>query len=182
MFKPIIILDEKDKRVRAKNSDVTFPLKSEYKKMIKDSIKHLTYSQIPEYEEKYSLRPGMGVAFPQLGINKNIIIIVHEVEDGIFDEYVFINPKIVSKSEELIACEMGEGCLSVERDVEGHVARHARITIEGYDMNGKKIKLRAREELAVAFQHEIDHLNGVLFFDRIDKKKPFYNEAEMRLI
>ncbi len=182
MFKAINILDEKDKRVRAKNSDITFPLKREYKDLIHKSIKHLTYSQLPEYEEKYNLRPGMGVAFPQLGINKNIIIIVYEVDEGIFDEYVFINPKIVSTSEEMIACEMGEGCLSVEREVEGHVARHARITIEGYDMDGKKIRVRAREELAVAFQHEIDHLNGILFFDRIDKKKPFFTETEIRLI
>ena len=48
--------------------------------------------------------------------------------------------------------------------------------------DGNKIKVRAREELAVAFQHEIDHLNGILFYDRIDKNKPFYNEGEIRLI
>lgn len=182
MFKKLDILDEKDKHLRKKSIDVTFPLSKEDKKLIQRAIDHLTYSQIEKYEKKYDLRPGMGLAFPQLGLNKRIIIIVHEVEDGIFDNYVFINPKIVTESTEMIAAEAGEGCLSVNREVDGHVPRHARVTVEGYDEDGNKIRVRAREELAIAFQHEIDHLNGILFFDRIDKKKPFFTEDEMRLI
>ena len=182
MFEKLNILDEKDKRLRKISQDATFPLTKDDKKLIKQAIDELTYSQIEELAEKYSLRPGMGLAFPQLGLNKRIIIIVHEVEDGVFDEYVFVNPKIVSYSEEMIAAEVGEGCLSVNREVEGHVPRHARVTVEGYDIDGNKIKVRAREELAIAFQHEIDHLNGILFYDRIDPKKPFFNENEIRLI
>ena len=182
MFKKLNILDEKDKRLRTISKDATFPLSKEYKKLIQQSIDELTYSQIEEYSEKYNLRPGMGLAFPQLGINERIIIIVHEVEEGIFDNYVFINPKIVSYSEEMIAADVGEGCLSVNRDVDGHIPRYARVTVEGYDEDGNKIKVRAREELSIAFQHEIDHLNGILFYDRIDKNKPFYSEDEIRLI
>ena len=82
----------------------------------------------------------------------------------------------------MIAVEAGEGCLSVNREVEGHVLRFARVTIEGYDINGEKIRIRAREDLAIAFQHEIDHLNGILFFVRINKKKRFFTEKEVRLI
>lgn len=182
MFKKLDILDEKDKRLRMISKDATFPLNKEYKKLIQRAIDELTYSQIEEYEKKYNLRPGMGLAFPQLGINERIIIIVHEVEEATFDNYVVINPKIVSYSEEKIAVDAGEGCLSVNRDVEGHVPRHARVTIEGFDEDGNKIRIRAREELSIAFQHEIDHLNGILFYDRIDKNKPFYTEDEMRLI
>ena len=182
MFKKLDILDEKDKRLRMVSKDATFPLNKEYKKLIQRAIDELTYSQIEEYEKKYNLRPGMGLAFPQLGINERIIIIVHEVEEATFDNYVVINPKIVSYSEEMIAADAGEGCLSVNRDVEGHVPRHARVTIEGFDEDGNKIRIRAREELSIAFQHEIDHLNGILFYDRIDKNKPFYTEDEMRLI
>ena len=182
MFKKLNILDEKDKRLRMKSIDATFPLSKEEKQLIPRSIDHLTYSQIESYSKKYNLRPGMGIAFPQLGINKRIIIIVHEVEDGVFDNYVFINPKIVSTSNEMIAAEAGEGCLSVNREVEGHVPRHARVTVEGYDEDGNKIKVRAREDLSIAFQHEIDHLEGILFYDHINKKKPFYLESEMRLI
>ena len=182
MFKKLDILDEKDKHLRTKSVDVVFPLSRDDKKLIQRIIDHLTYSQIEEYEKKYDLRPGMGLAYPQLGINKRIIVIVHEYEDGKFDNYVFINPKIVSYSEEMIAAEVGEGCLSVNREVEGHVPRHARVTVEGYDEDGNKIRVRAREDLAIAFQHEIDHLDGILFFDRINKDKPFFNENEIRLI
>ena len=182
MYKKLDILDEKDQRLRKVSVDATLPLSKEYKKIIKNIITELTYSQIEEYEKKYDLRPGMGLAFPQLGINERIIVIVHEVEDGVFDEYVVINPKIVSNSTEMIASEAGEGCLSVNRDVDGHVKRYARVTVEGYDEDGNQIRIRAREELAIAFQHEIDHLNGILFYDRIDKKHQFYTEDELRLI
>ena len=183
MFKPLCILDEKEKILRQKAKEVTdFPLSKEEKKIIQHIIDQLTFSQIEEYEKKYKLRPGMGLAFPQLGISKRVIVIVHEVEDGKFDNYVFVNPVIVSNSEEMIAAEAGEGCLSVNREVEGHVKRYARVTIEGYDEDGNKIRVRAREELSIAFQHEIDHLNGILFYDRIDKKHKFYTENELRLI
>ena len=182
MFKPLKILDEKHKILRQTSKEVTFPLSKEDKSIIDNIIKHLTYSQIEKYSEKYDLRPGMGLAFPQLGLLKRIIVIVYEYEDGKFENYVIINPKIISHSEEMVALETGEGCLSVNREVEGHVPRYARIRITGFDTDGNKISLRAREDLAVAFQHEVDHLNGILFFDRIDKNKPFYNENEIRLI
>ena len=182
MFKKLDILDEKDKRLRMISKDATFPLSKEEKELIKRAIDELTFSQIEDLAEKYELRPGMGLAFPQLGINKRIIIIVHEVKEGVFDEYVFVNPKIVSYSNEMIAADVGEGCLSVNHEVEGHVPRYARVTIEGYDIDGNKIKVRAREDLSIAFQHEIDHLNGILFYDRINKDKPFFNENEIRLI
>ena len=182
MYEKLNILDEKDKRLRKISKDATLPLSDEYRKTIKHIIDELTYSQIEDLAEKYDLRPGMGLAFPQLGINERIIVIVHEYEDGKFQNYVMVNPKIISTSEEMIAAELGEGCLSVNRDVPGHVKRHARVTVEGYDEDGNKIRVRAREELSLAFQHEIDHLNGILFYDRIDKNKPFYTEEELRLI
>lgn len=182
MFQKLDIIDEKDPRLRKKSDPVEGALTKDEKKLIQRAIDHLTYSQIEEYEKKYDLRPGMGLAFPQLGINKRIIIIVHEVEENTFDNYVFINPKIVSHSVEMIAADAGEGCLSVNRDVEGHVPRYARVTVEGLDEDGNLIRVRAREELSIAFQHEIDHLDGILFYDRIDKKKPFYQEHEIRLI
>ena len=182
MFKKLNILDEKDKRVRMISKDAKLPLSKEYKDIIENIITELTYSQIEELEKKYDLRPGMGLAFPQLGINERIIVIVHEYDDGKFNNYVMVNPKIVSYSDEMIAAEAGEGCLSVNRDVEGHVKRYARVRVEWYDVDGNKISIRAREELSIAFQHEIDHLNGILFYDRIDKNKPFYTEDELRLI
>ena len=182
MFKKLDILDDTHKILRQVSKEVSFPLSSEDKQTIDDIIKHLTYSQIEKYEKQYDLRPGMGLAFVQLGILKRIIVIVDEYEKGKFDNYVVINPKIVSNSVEMVAADAGEGCLSVNREIEGHVPRYARVTVEGYDIDGNKISIRAREELSIAFQHEIDHLNGILFYDRIDKNKPFYTEDEIRLL
>ena len=109
----------------------------------------------------------------QLGIPKRYFVVVHEVEEGQFDTYILINPRIISNSMEKIYVEEGEGCLSVNRPVEGIVPRYARVTMEAYDMEGKLINVRAREELAICFQHELDHLNGILFVDHIDPKNPF---------
>ena len=182
MLKTSDILDEKDPKLTAKNSDVVFPLTKKEKKTIHDMLEHLYLSQIEEEAKKYHLRPGMGLAAPQLGINKNFFVICHEEEEGVFKNYILINPKLISNSEELIYASGGEGCLSVNREVEGIVPRYARVTFEAYDENGKKIKYRAREELAIAFQHELDHLNGILFFDHIDPKEPFKNMEFMREI
>ena len=182
MFEKLNILDEKDKRLRKISTDITKPLTDEEKDLVKRMLLELRYSQIEEYEKKYNLRPGMGLAFPQLGINKRLIVIVHEYDEGKFNDYVMINPVIISHSEEMIAAEAGEGCLSVNRETEGFVKRYARVTMEAYDLDGNKKTIRAREELSIAFQHEIDHLDGILFYDRINKDKPFFTEDEMRLI
>lgn len=176
------ILDEKDKRIRAKNTDMEFPLSDKDKKLIHDMLEHLHFSQIEEKAEKYHLRPGMGLAAPQVGLNKNFFVVCHEEKENVFKNYVLINPKLISHSEELIYSSGGEGCLSVNRDVEGIVPRYARVTFTGYDVKGNKIKYRAREELAIAFQHEMDHLHGILFYDHIDPKDPFKNAEEMREI
>ena len=176
------ILDEKDKRMREVSKEVTFPMTKEDKKNIQDMIEFLTNSQIPELSEKYDLRPGMGLAAVQIGVLKRYLVIVHEVEEGKFDNYVIVNPKIVSNSMEEIYVEGCEGCLSVNRDVEGIVPRYARVTVEGFDEDGNPIKIRAREELAVAFQHEIDHLNGIMFTDHIDKNNPYKDQDKYRPI
>ena len=182
MLKMKDILDEKEKILREKSLDVTFPLSEDDKKTINDIIEMLTNSQIPELAEKYNLRPGMGLAAIQLGIKKRYFVVVHEYEEGKFDNYVLINPKIVSTSEEMIYVGEGEGCLSINRDTVGIVPRHARVTMEAYDIDGNKIRVRGREELAIAFQHELDHLNGILFVDRIDKTNPFKNKDLYREI
>ena len=182
MFKKLNIIDDSNKVLRKISKEVTFPLDQETKDTVNQIIKHLTYSQIEKYAEKYDLRPGMGLAMVQLGILKRIIVIVYEYEEGKFENYVVANPVIVSNSKEMVAADAGEGCLSVNREIEGHVKRFARVTVEGYDLEGNKIRIRAREDLSIAFQHEIDHLNGILFVDRIDKKNPFKDKELMREI
>ena len=93
MLKTSDILDEKDKRLRANNIEVTFPMDEKEKKLIMDMLEHLRLSQIEEYSEKYNLRPGMGLAAPQLGVNKRFFVVCYEYDDGKFDDYVLVNPR-----------------------------------------------------------------------------------------
>ena len=176
------ILDEKNKLLRQTSKEVTFPMEQDDLVAIDKMIEYLKNSQIEEIAEKYNLRPGMGMAAVQIGILKRFFTVVYEKDEGEFDVYVVINPKITSTSTEKIYVEDGEGCLSINRPTEGIVPRFARITVEGYDTNGNKIKLWLREDLAIAFQHEIDHLNGILFIDHIDKNNPFKDANKYRAI
>ena len=182
MLKTKDILDESDKRLRTVSKDVKFPLTKKDRELIDKMIEYLRNSQIEELSEEYDLRPGMGLAAIQLGVAKRYFVVVNEYDEGEFETYILINPKIISNSVEQIYVDMGEGCLSVNREVEGIVPRYARVTVEAYDMDGKKIHVRAREELAIAFQHEMDHLNGILFTDHIDPLDPYKNKDYMREI
>lgn len=177
------IVDEKDKILKKVSKEVVFPLTKEDKNNIQLMIEYLTNSQIEKLAKKYDLRPGMGLSAVQLGVLKRYIVIVHEQDiKETFKTYVMINPKITSNSEEIIYVDEGEGCLSVNRDVEGIVKRYARVTVEGFDIDGNPMKVRAREELAIAFQHELDHLDGILFIDKIDKTDPFKDANKYRSI
>jgi len=179
------ILDEKDKRLREISKEVTFPLTKKDRETIDTMIQYLHDSQIDELSEKYNLRPGMGLSAIQLGIPKRYFVVVNELtgpddEEKEFETYILVNPKIISNSVEKIYVEEGEGCLSVNRPVEGIVPRYARVTMEAYDLDGNKIHVRAREDLAICFQHELDHLNGILFIDHIDPKNPYKGKDQMR--
>ena len=185
MLKTKDILDEKDKRLRTISKEVEFPLSKKDKDLIDVMIKYLHDSQIPELAEKYDLRPGMGMSAIQLGVAKRMFVVVNEIGEpgeGEFETYILINPRIISNSVEQIYVEEGEGCLSVNRPVEGIVPRYARITVSAFDENGNPFTMRVREDISVAFQHEIDHLNGILFVDKIDKKDPYKNKNLMREI
>ena len=182
MYNSIKILDEKDKFLHKKCVDATFPLTDEDHELINGALDYLRLSQDEDKAEELDLRAGMGLAFPQLGKLKRIFVISYKQENGEFIEYTVINPKILSYSSELIYVLEGEGCLSVNREVEGIVPRYARITVGFYNTKGEYVEERVREEISVAFQHEMDHLEGILFTDRIDKKNPFKDKDVMRSI
>ena len=182
-FKMLKILDEKNKMLHTISKEVSFPLDEKTRNLIFDAINYLKASQDEETAEKYNLRAGMGLAFIQLGIPKRIFVIANKDEEtGKFEEHIIINPVIIGESEELIYVGEGEGCLSVNRPVEGIVPRRARVNVSYNDIDGNKKTIRVREEIAIAFQHEIDHLNGILFTDKIDPKNPYKNKEKMREI
>ena len=178
----IKILDEKNKLLHKKSEEIKFPMDKKDIDLLQNMLTYLEMSQIEKYSEKYNLRPGMGLAFVQVGVPKRAFVICNENDDGEFDKYIIINPEIISMSEEMIYVGEGEGCLSINREVEGIVPRHARITIKAQNEDGEEYTMRVREDLAVAFQHEIDHLNGIMFTDHIDPKNPFKDADKLREI
>jgi peptide deformylase len=96
-------------------------------------------------------------------------------EDNRLHHYLVINPKIISYSDEMVYLPGGEGCLSVDREVTGLVHRPRRVTVNTYLYeNGETIKviLKLKDYIALVFQHEYDHLNGIMFTDRINKDTP----------
>lgn len=103
---------------------------------------------------------GVGLAAVQVGMLKQIIVI--DVEDG-KEPYVLINPKIL-KTKGSKECE--EGCLSFPNEF-GKVIRPTEVIVEYYDRKAKKVKLKAKDLLAQAVCHEIDHLNGIVFIDLV---------------
>lgn len=103
---------------------------------------------------------GVGLAAVQVGILKRVIVI--DVEDG-QGEYVFINP-VITKTKGEKECD--EGCLSFPNQF-GKVVRPTELVVEYYDRTGKKSKLKAKDLLAQAISHECDHLEGILFIDRV---------------
>lgn len=176
----IKILDEKDKRLHMKSEEVVFPLDDTLIKTIYDCLDYLEMSQDEEIAKEYDLRAGMGLSLCQIGIMKRIFVVSEDYGDGTFGRYIVINPKIISHSEELIYVGEGEGCLSVNRPVEGIVPRYARMKVRAYDEHGEEYTIRVREDISIAFQHEMDHLDGILFPDRIDKRNPFKDIEKMR--
>jgi peptide deformylase len=103
--------------------------------------------------------PGIGLAAPQIGVSLRLLIV--EATEG--EIQVLANPEVVKGSGERI---VDEGCLSLPGYV-GTVKRHEGVTVKAQNLDGKEIRIKATELLAQALEHEIDHLNGVLFIDRL---------------
>ena len=170
------IVKEPSSILKQKSVDVTLPLSDEDAKTLNSMIEYIFNSIDPEISEKYGLRPAVGIAAPQIGILKKIIVINAYDEDGKEHFYAIVNPKLMSYSDELTYLQGGEGCLSVEREAKGLIHRHKRVTVKGYFLEdgqlvNKTIKLKGY--IAIVFQHEYDHLFGTLFVDRINPINPF---------
>ncbi|WP_461218399.1 peptide deformylase [Lapidilactobacillus salsurivasis] len=170
------IVRDGDPVLRQVGAKVAFPLSDEDRQLATEMMAYLENSQDPKLAEKYGLRPGVGLAAPQVGVSKMMAaVLVPGPEDDptpLFKE-VIINPVIVSHSVQPAALSEGEGCLSVDKDIDGYVVRHDRITMRYQDTSGQTHKIRLRDYPAIVCQHEIDHLNGHLYYDLINTKTPF---------
>lgn len=167
--------------------DVNIPIQKEDSSTLFSMMEYIVNSQDEELSKKYSLRPSVGLAAPQINISKSMIAIHTTDETGeVLYSYMLVNPKIISHSEEMTYLNSGEGCLSIDREVPGYVLRYKRITVKGYQLktNGQleEVTLRFKGYVSVVLQHEIDHLNGILFPDRINKPNPFLVDSNIKPI
>ncbi len=166
------IIREGHPTLREVAKEIIMPPSDEEKKTLQDMREFLINSQDPEIAVQNNLRAGVGLAAPQINVPKRMIAIKLEDDKGVSYEYALFNPKIVSHSLEKSFLTAGEGCLSVDRSVDGLVVRYARITVTGTDLDGTNIKIRLRGLPSIVFQHEIDHLNGIMFYDHINPSNP----------
>ncbi|WP_215141837.1 peptide deformylase [Exiguobacterium qingdaonense] len=171
------VIREGDERLRTRSTEVSVPPTEADLALLDEMETFLINSQDPEMSEKYELRGGVGIAAPQLGVNRRFFTVLLQEETETFKLSIF-NPKITSHSVEQTFLNGGEGCLSVDRVVKGNVPRFRRITLEGFDRDGKPIKLRLRGMRAIVCQHELDHLDGILFYDRINTANPLETYGE----
>ena len=169
----IKIVKDKVKSLREISKEVPLPLSEKDEKTLKSLVDYLKLSQDEKYREKHpSVREGVGLASPQIGINKRMLVVMYkEGEKEIL--HALVNPKITVSSVKKSYLASGEGCLSVDDDHPGKVYRSYRITVEAYDgLKKENVTIKAEGFEAIVLQHEIDHLNGILFYDRIDKNDP----------
>ncbi|MBH9968416.1 peptide deformylase [[Bacillus] enclensis] len=167
------IIREGHPTLRKVAEEVTLPPTEEDKEVLRSLLEYVVNSQDPEVASKYGLRPGIGLAAPQINVSKKMLAVNVIDEKGMLYSHALFNPKIISHSVEKAYLTSGEGCLSVDRQVPGLVPRYARVTVKGWNINGEEVKLRLRGLPAIVFQHEIDHLNGIMFYDHINEENPF---------
>ena len=129
---------------------------------VDDAVRQL----VDELFETMRAAKGVGLAANQIGVARRVAVVDIGEEDP--PPLVLINPVILERSDELETAE--EGCLSIP-DVFGDVERHARVVVEALDPNGQVVRAEAKGYKARAIQHEIDHLDGILFLDHLSAVK-----------
>jgi len=156
-IRDIRVIDDPVLRRKAKKVDKITP---EIRQLIDDMI------------ETMRAAPGVGLAAPQVGVSERVIVVEYaDDDDEAADDkpakkklYALINPEIVWASDERV--DGTEGCLSIPGWL-GDVSRHEAVAVKGLNRSGQRVKINAQGWLARIFQHEIDHLDGVLYIDRL---------------
>jgi len=127
-----------------------------------NSIERLVDDMLGTMRQAY----GVGLAAPQVGVLLRVIVIEVPGEEAI----ALVNPEVVRRSGER---QVIEGCLSLP-GYRGEIKRSVSVTVKGYDHHGKRVRLKAEELLSQALEHEIDHLNGVLYIDHLENMDRLY--------
>jgi peptide deformylase len=167
------IVREGEPILRVVTEPVNVPPTEEDREEMAAMLQFLKNSQDPEMSKKYKLRAGVGLSANQIGLNKRMFAALLTDENGQDRPIAMFNPKIISHSQAMTYLPESEGCLSVDRPVQGFVPRYEKVQVKAYDEAGNEIKLRFKGFDAIVMQHEIDHLNGIMFYDHINTEHPF---------
>lgn len=167
------IVREGDHILRTVTEPVSTPPSKEDREEMACMLQFLKNSQDPILSKKYSLRAGVGLSANQIGLNKRMFAALLTDKHGNDVEYALYNPKIISHSTAMIYLPESEGCLSVDRPVQGYVPRYEKVTLKAYNQQGKELMLKFKGFDAIVMQHEMDHLNGIMFYDHIHAENPF---------
>ena len=177
--------------LRETSQDVKLPLSDQDRNSLIEMLGYLINSQDPVKSKELGLRAGVGLAAPQVGINKKMFAILTDDLEGNLVVLLVINPKIIKHSKEMTFIPGGEGCLSVTRETCGVTPRYRSIDVDCYLLNLKTNKaehkhLHLKDYVAIVFQHEYDHLFGTLYVDKLlsieeanaKGYKPLWDEEE----
>ena len=149
------ILTAPDPRLKAVSTDV-------------ETVDSAIRALVDDMADSMYAADGIGLAAVQIGVPKRVLVIDLDQKEGKKNPVAYINPRILWASEELATFE--EGCLSVP-EIYDDVERPARIKAEYLDLDGKRIEIEADGMLATCLQHEMDHLEGILFIDHLSRLK-----------
>ena len=188
------IIKEGNKDLETKCAPVKLPLSPEDEECIRSLAEYMLVSGNDELTKQYNIRPGVGIAAPQVDVLKRMFAMsCTDFLDENQTQYIYnwINPKIIAASKEMTYLPDGEGCLSVERDTTGLVTpRHVKIKVEGFIYNyaTRRVTKKTMTLLgypAIVFQHEYDHLDGIMYTSNMykpeelgDKAFPLYTYEE----
>ena len=173
------IVKEGNQILKNVSAKVSLPLSSADLACARGLHEYMIVSEVDALVKKYKIKPGVGLAAPQVGCNKRMFAMnCNDFLDENNTKYMFtwINPQIIAKSKEMVYLPDGEGCLSVDRDTHGLVTpRHLKIKVKGavLDYNTNKLKnitMTLFGYPAIVFQHEYDHLDGILYTDKMYNK------------
>lgn len=170
--------------LREVSKEVSWPLSKENINIMNQMIDYVRSSQDPAEANKRNLRPAYGISAVQLGHPLKMMYVRIENDQGFEpEEFALVNPRIEYRSDKLGAFKNGEGCLSVEDDHEGYVIRNYSIKLIAIDhFTDREVEIEAYGLTAIVLQHEMDHLSGIMFYDRINKLQPNKIDPKVAII
>ncbi len=178
------IIKDDNPLLREVSEDVVWPLSKQDLTIMNQMIDYVRSSQDHNEAQARNLRPAYGISAIQIGHAKKMMYIRIENNQGFEpEEFALINPRIIETSDKKAALSTGEGCLSVDSDIPGYVVRSNSIKLIAIDhFTEREVEIEAFGLTAIVLQHEMDHLSGIMFYDRINKLNPNKIDSSVKIV